>query len=485
MRAVLIATGYQPELEPLMHHRPSPLIKVVDKYIIVHVIEYLVKQGIHKFDIVLNHLPQQIERVLEEGKRWGAAITYHLAKDPAFPFASIKPIAHFWGAENIILGQADCLPKFSKHPFREDEKKSSILFFYPSKEWTGWGVVPATLLSKLPIDTSIKDFISKAELSCKTLKAVPFLSTQNVHEIIQSNIRFITQTSHTGIYPAGAHMADLGVWISHAVVIHPGIIIHPPIFIGENCQIQEKVQLGPNVIIENNCIIDKGSTIEHSLICQKSYVGEGLNIAHSLVDRNLLINLSHQSILYIRDDFILSGLTPPHWLESPLKWFEQLFALVFMILLFPFFGMMMFSCTLKKTAMLQLPAERDPTQWKTFNWLHFVPRNGSPPNPFQQTFLRLPVLLNIIRGQVHFVGVTPRSIEETAKLPLDWQKLYLKCNIGLISLDRLDFGPTVNSDDTYAAEAYYAVHQGIRFDLGLMIRWLKQKILFFRGKGKT
>lgn len=478
-RAILIATGYRAELEPLVQHRPTPLIKIVDKPILVHIIEFLAKQGIKQFDLILNHLPQQIELLLNDGTRWGIKTTFHLARNSKYPFIPLKPTLETWGSETIVLGQADCLPKFFKHPFSVQEE-SPLLFHYPSREWTGWGLFPANLFNEIPADTTLEELPAKIKAPYISTKAIPFLSTHNFHEIIQSNIRFLKETSHTGLYPSGAHMVEPGIWISRAVSIHPGIVINPPIFIGENCQIKADVHLGPNAIIENNCVIDKGSNIQNSIICQKSYVGEELNIDNSIIDRNLIINLSHQSLLYIHDDFILSELSPPHLMDYPLKWLERLFAFLLIIVLFPFYLTMKISCTLVARQVLELPAEG---RWKTFDWMQFFPKDGQPPNRFQSIFLRLPVLFHILSGKAHFVGVRPRTKEETEQLPPDWQKLYLKCKVGLISLDRLDFESTVNPDDIYASEAYYAVHMGLGFDIILLMRWFKKN--FFRGSGRS
>lgn len=484
MRAVLIATGYRIGLEPLIQHRPSPLIKIVDKPILVHIVEYLVKQGLQRFDVVLNHLPQKIEYVLGEGKRWGIEIIFHLARDCHHPFAPLKPILKKWGSERVILGQGDCLPRFGKDPFQGGED-TPILFYSPSKEWTGWGIIPANLLNEMPQETTVENLPSKISTQCAITTVHPFLSTQSFDTILHSNFRFISQSSHTGIYPSDAHMVELDVWIGHAVSLHPGIKIQPPIFIGENCQIKEDVHLGPNAIIEDHCIIDKGSTIRYSLISRKSYVGEGLTIHNSIVDRNLLVNLSHHSVVAIQDDFILSELTPPPFWNYPFKWLERFFALLLIALLTPFYLLMKISCIIKKTEMLQLPAADDKDLWKTFEWLHFVPKNEAKPTHWQEIFLRLPVLLNVVRGQVHFVGVSPRTKEETLLLPQDWRKLYLKSKVGLISLAGLDVSSTVTPDDVYAAEAYYTTHMGLRFDITLLFRWIKQKFLsfslFFRG----
>ena len=71
--------------------------------------------------------------------------------------------------------------------------------------------------------------------------------------------------------------------------------------------------------MENNCIVDAGSLIQDSIIFQKSYIGEALGIKDSIVDRNLLINLTHGTSIHIEDDFILSELSPPSFAHYPFE----------------------------------------------------------------------------------------------------------------------------------------------------------------------
>jgi len=93
MKAVILATGHCPGMDPLISYRPTPLLNVADKPIIFYIIEFLVQKGIRNIDLVISHLPEQIEEKLDDGKRWGAEICYHLAKDPNYPF-SVPPALH-------------------------------------------------------------------------------------------------------------------------------------------------------------------------------------------------------------------------------------------------------------------------------------------------------------------------------------------------------------------------------------------------------
>ena len=73
MRAIVIATGEAPDMTGLSERYPAPMLPLVDRPFIQHVVEILVDQGVTVFDFVLSHQPEKIEEVLGDGTRWGCA----------------------------------------------------------------------------------------------------------------------------------------------------------------------------------------------------------------------------------------------------------------------------------------------------------------------------------------------------------------------------------------------------------------------------
>jgi len=475
MRTVLIATGYSQAVEPLVHYRPTPLLHIVDKPIIVHIIEFLAHHGFRQFDILLHHLPNRVEDLLSDGSRWGVSISYHLVKNPDRPFAYLQIIAPGWQDMCFLLGRGDLLPRLSSEQLEIAPYTHGKLFMLNQNSWSGWGFMPMKLLMKLPTETREDTLVDSVRKQSNLIKVHPYISTRTLRDLEKSNQKFINQKERVCMFPTTAHEVEPGIWISHGVSIHPGIKVDPPIFIGESCQIKENVHLGPNAIIENNCIIGKDSSIRGSLICQRSFVGESLEIKNCLIDRNFLANLTLKTTMVIRDDFILSGLSN-HLFRTPVRFLECVFALFLSLLLLPIYLLLYLQCDLEETDMLYLPASPYRWEWKTFKWQSFKAKEGKTLNAFQEWFKRLPLLWNVIKGDVHFIGAAPRSMKDAALLPPDWQKLYLKSKVGLITLADLDHGPLPTIDDMYASETYYATRMSYPYDLFLLWRWLMKKM---------
>ena len=493
MRAILIATGFHIALQPIVYYQPSPLLRIVDKPIIVHIIEFLSRHGILQIDVVLSHLPEMIESTLEAGRRWGVHITYHLAKDADHPYEVLIPAVQGWKDELVLLGRADALPDLPTALFQETPSAIPRLFYYPSNVWTGWCLLPAAILGGLPSKISEEVFLKEVEAKIHdTVISLPFLSTRSLREGIESNLQFLNQKPSGFLFPTTARMWEKGVWISHAARVHFSAKIVPPVFIGEYTQIGKGVQIGPYAIIQNHCYIGNDSVVKNSLVCQCSYVGEGLALENSIVDRNMMINLELDAYAIVKDDFILGELKTRGFELFIAKHARRCLAGCLLALLSPLFLGMLPFYKLSRKQVLRLPTSQERYMWQTFDWLSFVPKRNAPSynaaigaancsdNGLVERVLRfllaLPVLINILRGEVHFVGVPPRTPSEVEALPSDWKNIYLKSKVGWVVLADLEATRNPSQDELYMAEAYYTARISLSYDIKLFFLWLKKMI---------
>ena len=304
----------------------------------------------------------------------------------------------------------------------------------------------------------------------------PFFSARSSHELKESNKKFINQEEESFLFPTTTKKVEPGVWISRAVTIEPGVKVIPPILIGENTHIKSGARIGPDAIIENHCIIDNNSVIENSLICQNSYVGETLEINNCIVDRNSLINLSLGTHLTIQEEFLISESTPPAIHHFTKKIVERTLGGLLLVALSPIYLLMRTLYPIEKKKKLILPSQDDPEQWNSFD-LYFFNNSPLEQNGLLLTYFSwLPTLINIMKGELSFIGSPTRSIEETIQLPSEWQKLYLKTKPGIITLCDIYHGKNASEDEQYASEAYYATQMNALFDIKLFFYWLLNKI---------
>jgi lipopolysaccharide/colanic/teichoic acid biosynthesis glycosyltransferase len=122
----------------------------------------------------------------------------------------------------------------------------------------------------------------------------------------------------------------------------------------------------------------------------------------------------------------------------------------------------------------------DESTWQTFRLRSFCPygcRTGCQEQrsePGWHEFLQhfLPALVNIVKGDLYFVGVPPRRSEAIKALAQDWQALYLQSKVGIVTESYVYYGDRATLDEQHAAEVFYSVRGGRRHDCRLLLGYL-------------
>ena len=110
--------------------------------------------------------------------------------------------------------------------------------------------------------------------------------------------------SRCHLRPEGAEIKP-GIWVCEGALIERSARIVAPAFIGRNVQISDECLITRGSNVESDSHIHFGTAVENSSILPNTYVGIGLDLAHSIVDGRNLINLQHNVSLQITDPVVL------------------------------------------------------------------------------------------------------------------------------------------------------------------------------------
>jgi lipopolysaccharide/colanic/teichoic acid biosynthesis glycosyltransferase len=512
MKAVLIATGKTPENRiPDKEYLP-PLLPLIDRPFIQHVVEHLVSRGVKELEVVLCQFPEKFKQLLGDGNRWGTKIRYHLVKDPLIPYGSVRFVEVETRDDPVLLVHADRLPQadfLSAKPSSWSDGPALYVWEDRSNggsgkrpDWSGWGWLGGKCRAELP-DGLDEEGLLNYLLSfsgCNTiiLDSAKSINVQSYPGLLSAH-RAVLSKRITGLMMT-AREIESGVWLSRNVQLHPTAQVKPPVYIGENCNIGMGVRMGPYAVVGDNCVIDAKSTITDAVIFSESYVGEALELRDSLVARNRLINVRLESEVTVTEDFILGSLTERRIREWFRKILSQITAAALLILLIPLFVVIFVSLKLfrkneplfHRSDKVRLPMQQDMALWQTFSLISFS-RDDSTKEAFghdndtsrrriamhrvgwRDLILRfVPALINVARGELRFVGVTPRTVSEVKEFSQDLKSIYLKSKSGIVSDALVNFGPELTEDELYVAETFYAVSSGLKYDLKLLGRYFGQ-----------
>jgi hypothetical protein len=511
MTAILIATQKWLQMERLGERYPSAMLPLMDRPFIQHVIEILVNRGCSRFEVVLSHLPEKIEALLGDGKRWGVDVRYHLVPRPDRPYRPLKLLADQPDNQPILLAHADRLVLadiFGSKPVSPAD--GSVLYYFrdhtapsgqPERKWSGWGWLSRECLADIPENSDenqLQAYLEEQNDS-RIEEADLFrpLSVQSGGDLIVSHLGVLTK-KNSGLMIRGQEI-EATIWLARNVSLHPTAKLIPPLYIGENCRIGRGVQIGPDAVIGHNCVLDEKSSVTRSVIFPGSYVGEALELSDAIVDKNCLINVRVGSEITIREDFILGSLAEKQLRRGWNRIVSQSVAILLLMPALPIVAGLALYLKLRRPEpvfstrpVVRLPAGSDSMSWKTLALISLYPRKlpsgektsesvSSPsqsegvPTGWRHFFLIfLPALINIAQGELRFVGVPPRTARDIQDLPQDWRAIYLKSKPGIVTEAMVNFGPQATTDDMYSAEAVYSVSSGLKHDVKILMKYFGQ-----------
>lgn len=500
MRALIFAAGLAPDMAPLTSRRPNVMLPLMDRSFIQHMIESLVGRDVTDFDIVLSHLPEQVERLLRQGNRWGCSIRYHLAKDPDRPYRRLAAIWPGESDETVLIGHADRLPDLDlgQEELSGDTPLALVEKGSGDQVWTGWATMTAADLAGLDVEGDFNalgaSVLELVKENGRLSQTAATLSATTYTEILAAHQRVLAR-EYKGLM-FSAMEAEAGVWLSRNVSLHPTARIVPPVFIGENCRIDVGVQIGPNAVIGADCSLDQRCSVSDSVVLPGSYVGRGLELTGCLVDRNRLINVALGVDISMSDDFLLGSLTESTFKRQARLWISRLAGTIGLaaglpLLLLVLLGRLVSGSRpfIVSRPFVKLPSPRDPVKWKS-TFLTGLSASDSPvavnsSGPLwawrHLALVLLPGLIDVIRGRVGLVGLPPRSADEIKALDDDWRNIYLKGRVGLVTEALVQFGTEADDDELYSAEAYYAATASFKRDVSLFMSYLG-RLLPRRGR---
>jgi len=484
MRAIILATGHRPALEPPVARRPDHLFPFLGKPFLQHVVEYLVERGVEEIHFVFSHLPQDAEELLGDGRRWGCRFEHHLARDERGAVEKLRVLARRWSDETLLLGSGNSLPALAA----ELPAPACVLgrgsAEAPDREWCGWAVLPAGALCRLPPGTGPEELLETLLEGGAAWREVPLALDLRSWERYLASIRAVLSHRFTGLEPE-AREVEPQVWIGRNVVLHPSVRVDKPVFLAADVRIESGAVLGPYAAVESGSIVAPRASIQDAVVWPDTYVGEGLEIREAVVDRNCLVHVALGTSIQVRDDFLLGALRDGSLRRGLRHYGEGLVAALLLLLLSPVLLLASVALALTRRGpvlhrrrVLRLPAPADSATWESLEIRTFGAgaRRPAERNLVERLLLslrldRLPALWDVFRGRLALAGAPPRTPEEVRELPPDWRALYLESRAGIATLAEVTYGEVTSSDERYSTEAYHAVHASFTFDLKLFLRW--------------
>ncbi|HEY3920904.1 MAG TPA: NDP-sugar synthase, partial [Gaiellaceae bacterium] len=324
MKAVVMAGGEGTRLRPLTSNQPKPMVPIVGKPCMEHVLDLLREHGFTDVVVTVAFMPQAIRSYFGDGSGLDLEIEYSVEEVPRGTAGSVQLAAgRLEGTTLVISGDALCDINLSELVAFHREKQAAVTIGLKAVEnplefgivVTGedgrverflekpsWGEVFSDT-----INTGI--YVLEPEVLQHVPREGPFDFSKELFPLL------LEQGDPIYGYVCDGYWQDIGnleqfrranfdaldekvrlqipgirtrgnIWVGENVEFDRIDEIEGPAFIGPDCRIARDAEIYPYTVLDSGVTLRENARITHSIIDAGTYIGRAAIVEGAVVGRN-------------------------------------------------------------------------------------------------------------------------------------------------------------------------------------------------------
>jgi mannose-1-phosphate guanylyltransferase/phosphomannomutase len=318
-----MAGGEGTRLRPLTINRPKPMVSLVDRPVIQHIIELLKLHGITDIIITVQYLANAIQDYYGDGSAYGVNISYSLEEVPLGTAGSVKNAEHLLDEPFLVIS-GDALTDFNLTQIIDHHISTRAMATITLTRVANpleYGVVITDE------DGNIRQFLEKpswGEVFSDTVNTGIYVLQPEVLAYIERGKntdwskdifpRMLNRGDKMQGFVANGYWTDVGtieeymrassdylagkvnlprlgqniggdIWVDGDAEIAADAQLHGPIYLGHGAKIKGGVIVHGPSVIRDYTIVDTRANIDRSIIWRNSYIGERAELRGAIVLR--------------------------------------------------------------------------------------------------------------------------------------------------------------------------------------------------------
>ncbi|HZR40137.1 MAG TPA: mannose-1-phosphate guanyltransferase [Ktedonobacteraceae bacterium] len=335
MKAVVMAGGEGSRLRPLTIRRPKPMVPIVGKPVMEHILNLLKRHGITEIIVTVQYLASNIEDYFGNGSQFGMHITYSREDVPLGTAGSVKN-AEEQLTEPFLVISGDALTDYNLTDlinYHQDKKSLATLLLAHVHNPLEYGVIITNE------DGHITQFLEKpswGEVFSDTINTGIYVLDPQIFSYFEKNSPFdfsqelfpMMLRKGDPIYgyvaPSG-YWCDVGnlseymranadvlqgqvnldipakniggsIWCEDGVEIDDDAQLYGPVYLGHDCKIKDGAIIHGPSLIGSYTIIDERAQVDRSIVWNNSYIGERSELRGAIVGSST--NIKSKAVMF-------------------------------------------------------------------------------------------------------------------------------------------------------------------------------------------
>ncbi len=324
MKAVVMAGGEGTRLRPLTSNQPKPMVPIVNKPCMEHIIELLKQNGITDIIVTLAFLPQSIRGYFGDGSSMGVSIEYSVEESPLGTAGSVRNAFEHLD-ETFIVISGDALTDFDLTEVIDFHKSKGSMItlalksvenplefgvvivdednhikqFLEKPSWgqvfsdyvnTGIYVLEPEIFDYIPADTKYdfsQELFPKMLKRGKPMYGYPcdgyWQDIGNINQFLRANHDALDGKVSVNI--PGIRLRE-NIYIGEKLNLDSLDNIRGPALIGNYAKIDTEAKIQPYTILGNNVVVKDNAETDHCVVDSNTYIGSGAKISGAIIGKN-------------------------------------------------------------------------------------------------------------------------------------------------------------------------------------------------------
>jgi mannose-1-phosphate guanylyltransferase len=307
LQVIILAGGLGTRLRPLTDTRAKPLLPVMNKPMIMHILDKLPAE-VDKIILTVSYRKKDLEIYFNENDIGKEIIVVDEPK-PLGTGGAIRN-AEKYIDDTFAVYNADIISSMNLTNFVDFHKRRGgigSIAIWPVKDPSAFGLINLdyqerilSFTEKIPLDQieieqdyylinagsyilelEIMDYIDKGRKLSIERDVFPYVIDKNLYGFKLDGYWFDSGTPELYL---SAHEKLLGLMSSSGkgvalgknTEIETGVALLPPVLLGNGCKISHNAHVGPNVCLGNHVSIDINVNISNAVIFDYTHIGAGL-----------------------------------------------------------------------------------------------------------------------------------------------------------------------------------------------------------------
>ncbi|MGI8331538.1 sugar phosphate nucleotidyltransferase [Actinomadura scrupuli] len=325
MKAVVMAGGEGTRLRPMTANQPKPLLPVINRPIMEHVLRLLKRHGFDETVVTVQFLAALIRNYFGDGEELGMTLSYATEEMPLGTAGSVKNAQEALRDDRFLVISGDALTDIDLTDMVRYHKKNGALVTIGLKR------VPNPLEFGIIIvddEGRIQRFLEKptwGQVFSDTVNTGIYVMEPEVLERVaegesvdwSSDVfpKLLAEGAPLYGYVADCYWEDVGthesylkaqadmlsgkvdieidgfevspgVWVAEGADVDPEAVLKGPLYIGDYAKVEAGAELREFTVLGSNVVVKEGAFLHRAVVHDNVFVGPSTNLRGCVIGKN-------------------------------------------------------------------------------------------------------------------------------------------------------------------------------------------------------